>query len=123
MKLRIKGNSIRLRLLRSEVVRFTAEGRISEETVFGENSIRYSLIMSKDAESISARFENDEIAIVIPERAARDWTSTETVGLETEQFGSDVQSLRIVVEKDFECLDRPDDPDRADAYPNPNAVC
>ena len=35
MKLRIKGNSIRLRLLRSEVERFTANGKISEEVRFG----------------------------------------------------------------------------------------
>jgi len=50
MKLRIKGNSIRLRLLKSEVEKFAEDGRISDETSFGKNAFRYTLAMSKDAE-------------------------------------------------------------------------
>lgn len=123
MKLRIKGNSIRLRLLRSEVDRFAAEGRISDELRFGTNALRYSLLMSDEAESIYSRFENNEITVFIPARAARNWTTGEMVGFETVQAIDGGEGLTILVEKDFVCVDRPEDPDRADAFPNPNVVC
>ena len=123
MKLRIKGNSIRLRLLRSEVETFSDAGMISEEVCFGANALRYSLRMSDDSESIRARFANNEIEVLIPRSAAREWTENEEVGFESEQAVGDGEVLTIVVEKDFVCIDRPNDPDRADAFPNPNITC
>ena len=123
MKLRIKGNSIRLRLLRSEVDRFAAEGRISDEVRLGTNALRYSLLMSDEAESIYSRFENNEITVFIPASAARSWMTGEMVGFETAQAVDGGEDLTILVEKDFVCVDRPEDPDRADAFPNPNVVC
>ncbi|MEP7149395.1 MAG: hypothetical protein ABI857_10980 [Acidobacteriota bacterium] len=123
MKLRIKGNSIRLRLLRSEVERFAADGSISDEIRFGPNGLRYTVVMSPEAESILAQFDNGEITISVPETAARRWASSDEVGFETQQEIGPDQSLAIIVEKDFECIDRPDDPDRADAFPNPGSEC
>ncbi|HUR97319.1 MAG TPA: hypothetical protein VMZ26_04545 [Pyrinomonadaceae bacterium] len=126
MKLRMKSNSIRLRLLRSEVERFATAGQISEEIEFGTDRssyLRYSLVTSPDADSVSARFWGSEISIVVPVAIANKWTSSDEVGFESEQpIGGD-GSLKILVEKDFECIDRPDDPDRADAFPNPNVTC
>jgi len=123
MKLRIKGNSIRLRLLRSEVENFAETGRIFDEVRFGANALRYSIVMSSEAESIVAKLVDNEITVFIPEKAARDWTASEQVGFEVEQSIGDDDTLSIVIEKDFVCLDRPDDPDRKDAYPNPNVIC
>ena len=123
MKLRIKGNSIRLRLLRSEVDRFAAERKISEELGFGASALRYSLQMSPEAESIEARFANNEIEVLIPEAAARAWATNGDVGFETQQAIGNGETLTIVIEKDFVCIDRPDDPDRDDAFPNPNSTC
>ncbi len=126
MKLRIRSNSIRLRLLRTEVEQFAKAGQISEEIRFeagGSGYLRYSLVTSPVAESMSARFRGNEISLVVPVAIAKNWTSSDEVGIESEQpIGSD-GSLKILVEKDFECIDRPDDPDRADAYPNPNVTC
>ena len=126
MKLRIKGNSIRLRLLRSEVDRFASAGQISEEIEFGPDGssyLRYSLVTSPEAETISARIRGNEISIVVPTAVAQNWASTDEVGFDCEQPIGSGMSLHIMVEKDFECVDRPDDPDRADAYPNPNVTC
>ena len=123
MKLRIKGNSIRLRLLRSEVEQFAADGRISDETSFGTTVLRYTLAMSKDAESIVGQFENNEIVVFIPEQAAKEWTTSDNVGFEIEQLAGANGTLTITIEKDFVCVDRPNDPDREDAYPNPNVTC
>jgi hypothetical protein len=123
MKLRIKGNSIRLRLLRSEVQKFAEAGRISDKVSFGTNGLRYTLEMSGDVDSILARYATGEISVLIPEQAARDWTTSEDVGFEIEHPLGDGELLSIIIEKDFACLDRPEDPDLADAFPNPNLVC
>jgi hypothetical protein len=123
MKLRIKGNSIRLRLLRSEVDKFAEAGHISEEICFGTSALKYSLSMSSDADAVRAAFADDEIVVFIPEQAAIDWTTNENVGFEIEQRIGRDRALTIIVEKDFVCVDRPNDPDRDDAFPNPNVIC
>lgn len=123
MKLRIKGNSIRLRLLRSEVESFAADGRISDAIHFGGTELRYSLQASSETDSIKAQFGDNEIAVLIPKVTAQDWAAGDSVGLETEQQVDQGQILTILIEKDFACVDRPDDPDRGDAFPNPQPSC
>ncbi|PYT01512.1 MAG: hypothetical protein DMF63_01295 [Acidobacteria bacterium] len=123
MKLRIKGNSIRLRLLKSEVEKFANEGFISDETNFGASTLRYTLRMSNGSDAIEGKFDANEIAVLIPEQVARDWTANSSVGFEIEQQINADERLTIIVEKDFVCIDRHDDPDRDDAYPNPNLNC
>lgn len=114
MKLRIKGNSIRLRLLRNEVAALVEKGFISEETTFSTGPGRtfyYGLIASDEADDIQAKFEGDRIMIVLPRNTAEKWANSETVGIEASQGG-----LEILVEKDFACPGRPGDPDNADAF-------
>ena len=123
MKLRIKGNSIRLRLLRSEVERFAADGTISEEVNFGANSLKYTVSKSPDVRSIVSLFDYNEIKVLIPSTDAQRWTGSNEVGFEIEQAIEGKEPLSIVIEKDFVCIDRPDDPDREDAFPNPNQTC
>lgn len=124
MKLRIKGNSIRLRLLRSEVEQFAAAGQISDTIEFGGLSfLRYSLVRSPGTATVCANLQGREISISVPESIASDWTSGDQVGFESEQPLGDGESLSILVEKDFVCVGRPDDPDRGDAYPNPDVEC
>jgi len=123
MKLRIKGNSIRLRLLRSEVEQLAERGSISDEVEFGTDALRYSVLLSAAAELVRATFENNEIAVVIPESEGRNWAANDDVGFEIEQPTGEGRTLTILVEKDFVCVDRPNDPDRDDGFPNPNTSC
>ena len=126
MKLRIKGNSIRLRLLRSEVERFCAAGVITEEVRFGtgvDQALKYSLATSDGIEELTVQFSDNQILILLPESTAMNWTGGNDVGVEGAiDIGNDCL-LSVLVEKDFECVDRTDDPDRADAYPNPLVSC
>ena len=94
-----------------------------DETVFPNGALRYSLQTSPAANVVHAKFDNDEIAVIVPDATARDWTGSDVVGFDVEQPIADGESLTIVVEKDFACLDRPDDPDLADAFPNPGLTC
>jgi hypothetical protein len=112
MKLRIKGNSIRFRLLRSEVETLVEKGFLSEETQFSPTvSLYYGLIVSDEADEIEAKFEGDRIMIVLPRAAALEWAASEDIGISASQNGLD-----ILVEKDLVCHGRPDDPDNADAF-------
>lgn len=123
MKLRIRGNSIRLRLLRSEVAKFSATGIFKESIDFGASKLTYILRRSDQTTALSAHFADNEITVLIPAQTAQNWTETELVGLTGEQRISDSETLKILVEKDFVCLDRPDDEDNQDAYPNISHKC
>jgi hypothetical protein len=116
MKLRLKENSIRLRLLRSEVAALAEKGTVYETVQFGERVFTYS-ITSEDAGGISAHFLADHMLVKIPQALARDWADSETVSLEASQpVGENAEVLKILIEKDFVCIGRPDDPDNADAF-------
>lgn len=123
MKLRIKGNSIRLRLLRSEVAEFAATALLQESVNFGESKLRYILRQVDSSEEISARFADNELIVFVPVKQAKIWTETDLVSLTGEQKTENGEILKILVEKDFVCLDRPNDPDNKDAYPNTSHKC
>jgi len=124
MKLRLRENSIRLRLLQSEMNTLGEGGFVAETIVFSANQkLTYWLKISKDASEIFARFENEEITVEIPTQAARDWIETDLVGLEYEQKIDEAAKLKILIEKDFVCVERPFDADNADAFPHPKVTC
>lgn len=126
MKLRIKGNSIRLRLLRSEVERFAAAGVISDGIRFGtatDQALKYSIATSDGVEELTVQFSDNQILVLLPESIAMNWTGSDDVGIEALINVGNNTDLSVLIEKDFECVDRPDDPDRGDAYPNPLITC
>ena len=118
MKLRIKGDLIRFRLLRREVAALMEKGFISEETRFSTDSagsFYYGLIASDEAGDIEAKFEGGRIMVVLPRVVVENWSNSDNVGIEASQNG-----LEILIEKDFACPGRPGDPDNADAFNAPN---
>jgi len=124
MKLRLRENSIRLRLLQSEVEQLRKSGSVSETIRFSQFQVlTYILKISNDAAEISARFESGKITVEVPSNAARNWTETNLVGLENKQTVNKNMTLKITIEKDFVCLERPLDADNADAFPHPKMHC
>lgn len=123
MKLRIRGNSIRLRLLRGEVAELGAAGVLRETIDFGAASLTYILQTSGETDKLSAAFGNGKIVVSLPSATAREWTETNIISLKGEQPINDGEFLKILVEKDFVCLDRPNDEDNQDAYPNLSHKC
>ena len=129
MKLRIRGNSLRLRLLRGEVEQFGKTGRVAETIQFGASpAARLSYILETDgeAEQISTHFTDNQITVLVPEKAARSWVESDEISLKSEQpieNGAAENILKILIEKDFVCLDRKNDPDNADAFPHPTGKC
>lgn len=116
MKLRIRGNSIRLRLTRSEVDDFGANGKVEETVDFGSGETKFKYVLeAADTQNVSAEFAGDTIRVLVPNDRARDWVSSEQVGIESAE-GS---SLRVLVEKDFACLQERAGESDDDAFPNP----
>ncbi len=126
MKLRLRENSIRVRLLQSEVRQLRETGNVSERISFGVDpteTLTYSLRVSGEAEKIYAQMLNNKIEIFLPILTAENWAETNEVGLyETQNIG-DLGELKITVEKDFVCVDRPSDEDNEDAFPHPKIKC
>lgn len=122
MKIRIKGNSIRIRLTQTEVKNFADSGYIEEATEFMDNKLFYALASSQQVTELSAQMIGNKITLLVPENIAQNWTTTDLVGFENKfDIGYD-KKLFLLVEKDFVCLDNTFE-DQSDMFPNPNAVC
>lgn len=123
MKIRIKGNSVRLRVTRSELTLFAEQGMVSESTRFPHAEFHYFLCVKPDSDGpLSASFAENTITVWMPESQRKVWVQTETVGFEQNMPLSENEQLYILVEKDFACLDNTEE-DQSDQFPNPNAVC
>ncbi|MGH9819808.1 MAG: DUF7009 family protein [Pyrinomonadaceae bacterium] len=121
MKLRIRGNSIRLRLTRSEIERFVKTGVVGETVEFGSPwpVFNYELNRSSTDDLIKARFEHNCLSISIPVGEAENWIRTEEIGLEVMHPIGDNKFLRILVEKDFACLNPRANEDESDTFAHP----
>ena len=113
MKLRIKGDTIRLRLTQSEVAA-VADGDVVLETTSLSQPFTYALETS--GETIGAAFEGGRMTVNIPLAVAARWAGTEEVSLRGREGG-----VEILVEKDFACLVPREGEDSSDAFPNPQA--
>ncbi len=123
MKLRILGNTLRMRLTRSEVDEFAANGRFADQISFGgEQSLIYA-IEKTNVEAVSAAFDGGEIKVLVPSELADEWTKTDQVGFDAACQTGNGDDLRILIEKDFACLTPRDDEDTADNFPHPKNAC
>jgi hypothetical protein len=121
MKLRISGNSIRLRLLRSEVTTFIETGRIEQTIHFtaGDHDLLiYGLEHESDLADVEVRHKQSKVIIALPRRQAILWAETDQIGIYSKIDIGRYGSLDIIVEKDFACLDL-SDADNHDTFPNP----
>ncbi len=122
MKLRIKDNSVRLRLTRSEVDALRASGIVASKIDFpGGRALQYRLESSPASVSPAAFFADTAVTVRLPEAAVLAWATTEQVSLQGEQLLDDGEMLKILVEKDFACLTQREDEDESDLYPHPDA--
>jgi hypothetical protein len=112
MKIRIKGNSLRYRLTKSDVNSLAGEGYIQEQTNFLGQSLTYA-IKTSEGNTLKAEYINNVITLFIPGFMITDLSNTDKVGFEEKEG-----PLYLLVEKDFTCLDNVEE-DQSDNYPNP----
>ncbi len=124
MKVRISGNSIRFRLKQSEVQRFAEEGKLSEVTEFGvepEDALTFTLSVTESGD-FKLKSATNTVTIEVPQTLASKWTQTALVGLEERVHTGKGRIIKILIEKDFKCLDGSDE-ENEDSFPNPNVEC
>lgn len=120
MKLRIKGDSIRLRLTRDELSAFTGTNRLEEILHLpGGRRLLYALEASEDIDYLTARFADDVLKLIMPVSWLKTWSETDRVGFEAVESLGPEGELHLLVEKDFECLHKR--PDEENAFPHPMA--
>ncbi|MBM7420266.1 MULTISPECIES: DUF7009 family protein [Chryseobacterium] len=116
MKIRIKDNSIRLRLTQSEVAELSKNGMVSGVTQFVDRPFIYA-IENTNTDELSAVFIENRIVVKMPKTMIEEWLSTDKVG-----FEGQTGMVKILVEKDFVCIDNTIE-DQSDNYPNPSINC
>jgi hypothetical protein len=120
MKLRIRENTLRFRLGRSEVETFDQTGAIGDNVRFGlgKNDFGYFLEKTPDS-NFSASFADGIITVCVPASDAHSWANSDEVSLAGTFLGDEQTVLRILIEKDFVCLNAHNDEDQSDRYPHP----
>jgi hypothetical protein len=125
MKLRIKGNSLRLRLTRSELAKLLDVGHIEETIHFSpeeQSRLTYSLRVEPDLTSATLRYQRPEVVAVLPTKEATTWARDNQVGIYATVDLGPRGTLDLIVEKDFACVDG-SDADNLDTFPNPTGIC
>ncbi|WP_109831132.1 DUF7009 family protein [Reichenbachiella versicolor] len=118
MKLRILDNYIRLRLNQTEVDNYMETGKVSSQSQIGLNALNYQLVKSPKHTDVIAEFVNNTITIYVPAAVTEKWSSPDEVGFKNENQSE----IKILVEKDFQCLHKRPEEDESDSYPNPLAI-
>ena len=124
MKLRIRGDSIRLRLKRGEVAQVAAGKSIVEEIHFPGSVLTYRLDVS-ETDDIEANFTGGNLEFSLPASKVLGWATTDAVSIMATQSLSNGATLTLLIEKDFACLEpghHRDHEDDADSFPHPSAT-
>ncbi len=116
MKIRTTHNSIRLRIRKSELDILHKEESISESLTFVNGiSLRTVLFINHKINTPEASFRETTISVGLPPELAKQWIESDQVGIEQSLNINNGESLHLLIEKDFPCLDRPNE-DKSDTF-------
>ncbi len=123
MKIRIKGNSIRLRLTKTDIQNLKTVEKVEEKTILSGNQIfQYSLEKNENSDSLKATFENSKISVFLPQNEWETLVNTDEITVSGHQENGEEGNLFLLIEKDLKCLDATFE-DQSDMYENPKAHC
>lgn len=122
MKIRIKDNSVRFRLTKKEVLQLCTEHSIVSTTSFNSGLLTYSIVVRDNIENLSVDFKDNNIILSFPATEADIWNDSDRITYEHSMVLENGERLKILLEKDFVCLDHSDE-DQSDNYANPNKTC
>ncbi len=123
MKIRIKGNSLRIRVTKSEVDFFCKNGFLEDRTVFPTATFEYRLERVRNDGNLNADFEGNTIIMFVPEHLVNGWEVNDTVGFSHTMPGGDGKPFFLLLEKDFKCIDNSMQEDQSDNFDNPLHTC
>ncbi len=122
MKLRIRDNSLRLRLSRSEVDAIRDVGLLRSVVHF-PNGARFQYVLESSPASVAptAQYADNVVLIKLPESAVHRWANSDEVAIASEEVVGNDGVLTLLIEKDFACLSPRDDEDESDLFVHPDA--
>jgi hypothetical protein len=118
MKLRLRGHTLRLRLLKDEVERLSL-GQTIEESLPTPNPFIYA-ILPGNVDAVELDHANGRLTAIVPTSWASNWFTSDEVGIEA-QCGA----VSVLIEKDWACTTPRTTPRTASTesdegtYPNP----
>ncbi len=116
MKIRIKSNTIRLRLSQVEVSALVSAAEVWDSCHFASSTLKYG-ISPIDSEIMNADFDQAKIHITIPKSWLENWDKDNRVGFDYQL----TNGTYLLVEKDFKCLVDREHEDESNLYPNPKS--
>ena len=123
MKIRIRGQSLRFRLGQTEV-QALANGEVVEETIVLVRGVQHTYAIRPAAvESIGLTVDGTAVTVALPKQEIAGWAETDAVGLSAKLAIDGDTSLRVLIEKDFACIENESGESQEDAFPNPSATC
>ncbi len=119
MKLRIRGNSVRIRVSQTELKQLAEAGLAEDAVRFAPDVGLVYRVRVVPEGPIAAELENGELTVTLPKAVVERWTAPDEVSIRGEQPIGGGETLKILVEKDFECLKPREGEDESDLFPNP----
>ncbi len=121
MKLRIRGNSLRVRVSQAELTQITKYGYLEDTLEFSpEDHLSYRLDVVP-SEPAQASYKNHCIQIALPSHKVDQWNQVDQVSISFQLPLSKDKQLVVLVEKDFQCLNPREGDEDTDSFPNPGA--
>jgi hypothetical protein len=100
MKLRIRGNSLRLRVSKTELAKIAATGKVEDSVRFSsEQSLRYGIEV-RPTGAVTATFADAAILVTLPKARLDLWLRPAEVSVEGSQPIGGGKVLQILLEKD-----------------------
>jgi len=122
LKLRLLDDSIRLRLSRGDVAQAEGSGVVEGRTRFPDGSSFTFALESLPRGPAGAAYARDRMVVRLPAGDISRWANDDhAVSLEQEIELPGGDRLKLLVEKDFQCLTARDDEDQSDLFTNPGA--
>jgi hypothetical protein len=125
MKLRIQANSIRFRITPTELHALATRGRVESAIQLGpaaDDRLSYALEVSRECSAVRLEYRPGKVCAVLPEESVREWASTEQVAIGGLQQVANGGELKILIEKDFKCLQTRPGENEGDRFPHPTAT-
>lgn len=121
MKIRIKGNTIRYRLTKTEVNTLSKIGYYENSTDFGDQRFIYAVKAIDDVQELDVDFKNNVITLYLNKAKSLTWPENKKVGFSNVIKTKNGTEISLLLEKDFVCMDETVE-DQSDNYPNPKAL-
>lgn len=118
MKLRIKGDTLRLRLSQDDITQLKTHNRLEAVCRFSPtSSLIYQIISSQ--ELTQADLADHHIVVMLTKDQIATLTNDEEAGISAVVDNGHPEGLKILVEKDYQCLIPRAHEDESNLYPNP----